>query len=279
MKIFLLTDIPVWVRPLERKLAAGGAKVLVGSDPSHGSDADLVVNRLSTRLLRISDQRRRAIFAALRRWESTGKCVINGLRCLEIGLSKLLQFEHFKACSVRTPDTRRAIPGGRALPGRPVLLKPPAGGFGRGIRRLAAAEPTPHELRPSIEWVEQDIIHPSDGLVHRVELIGDRILYDATTPLDPEIFDYCLAHSGDRTDLTPGEKIDPSIANAVKTIAAQASMHLGAMEYFLDPDNTPVFFDLNPVSSLHPAAADFLGDDPLGITADFLLNDSKCCKQ
>jgi hypothetical protein len=56
---------------------------------------------------------------------------------------------------VRTPQTRTAIPGGCALPGITVLLKPTAGGFGKGIFELDPNKNAPDSLSTSTDkWVE-----------------------------------------------------------------------------------------------------------------------------
>lgn len=52
MKIFLLTDIPVWVRSLEKALQVLGAEVKVGQVVPTNFQADVIVNRLSTAVLR-----------------------------------------------------------------------------------------------------------------------------------------------------------------------------------------------------------------------------------
>ncbi|MEO0508316.1 MAG: hypothetical protein AAF065_00470 [Verrucomicrobiota bacterium] len=271
MTVFILTDIPVWVRPLERALTSLGAKVLVGDDPEIGSNTDLIVNRVSTQLLRVDEAKLSRIRQAFGRWESGNQMVINGARCFEIGLSKVEQHALFQSCGVSTPATKVAIPGGRALPGRSVLLKPPAGGFGKGIQILQPDEPAPSDLDPSIEWIEQERIEPADGMVHRIEFVGDQILYDAATPLVPNEFDYCLANAGDNSALTPEKALDPEIARLAKKIAARGKMKLGAIEYFVLKDGNPCFFDFNPVSSLHPRAADCIGAEPLELVVDFIF--------
>lgn len=238
----------------------------------------MVVNRISTQLLRIAPEDLEQLRRALERLESQGRPVINGLASLEIGLSKMKQTALFQACQVATPETALAIAGGRALPGREVLLKPPRGGFGKGIQSLSREETAPPDLDSSLEWIEQEFLMPVDGLVHRIELLGDRILYDAATPFQPGEFDYCLAKAGHESRLTSSEAIDAEVQDQALQIARKAGMELGALEYFLLADGRPCFFDFNPVSSLHPKAAELLGQDPIQMTADYILRSAVSSK-
>jgi len=82
----------------------------------------------------------------------------------------------FERCGVKTPATRPAIPGGRALPGLRVLLKPTAGGFGKGILELGPNENAPDSLFKKTDgWVEQEGITAADSIVHRIEILGEQI--------------------------------------------------------------------------------------------------------
>lgn len=187
MRFFILTDIPVWVRPLVRALEAFGADVHVSNRPEAIRADDVVVNRISTRVARKQPEQAAAMRAALKRWENQSRLVINGAHCLELGFSKWAQAELMRQCGVATPRTELAQPGQRQIPDQPVLLKPAAGGFGRGIRCLEAGEPVPDDLEGDAldGWVEQVILEPSDGVVHRVETLGGKALYEAVSPITP----------------------------------------------------------------------------------------------
>lgn len=269
-RIILLTDIPKWVEPLAEALRARGAAVLVETAPEASSvSADLLVNRVSTLLMRREPARATAFESSLVAWEHVGGGVVNSARCLRLGYSKQAQASLFRDCGVSTPETRLAIPGGRALPGRAVLLKPAAGGFGKGIRALDLHEPAPEDLDPAAGWVEQERLVPVDGAVHRLEMLGGEILYEASSPLVEGDFNYCLA-SGDPS-VRLRARVEPALANTARHLAEAAGMELGALEYLNETSGTPTFIDLNPVSSLYPNAPEFLGFDPLERTADFLV--------
>lgn len=272
MNISIFTDIPVWVRPLARALEAAGARVVVATEPCGVADAGLIVNRVSSSLVAKMPQRAAEFQDAIDEWTRAGRVIVNGADCYRIGHSKLAQARLFEQTGVKTPQTRAAIPGGRALPNLPVLLKPSAGGFGKGIVELAPDANAPVSLfRSGNGWVEQERINAADGLVHRVEILGGRILYEAKSPLTPGEYDYCLAHADPTVTLSAGQELPASVTRPALQIARGAGMELGAVEYLLDNFNEPIFIDFNPVSSLHPQARQLLGEDPIILTANYLI--------
>lgn len=272
MKVFLLTDIPVWVRPLEKALQAQGAEVVVGLSVPENFRPDRFVNRVSTAILRRKSACVPELAALLRSAEAAGRHVINGAKCFEVGLSKLGQRDLFLASAAKTPETASLSLGKRAFPDRSVLLKPGGGGFGRGIRRLVPNEPIPEDLKLSDDWVEQVALTPSDGRVHRLEFLGTEILYHASSPWQVGEYDYCLANVGEAAQLAAGRTLPDTVAGPARSIAQRGGLQLGAMEYFLMSDGRPVFIDFNPVSSLHPNAFELFGRDPLDLVAEYILS-------
>jgi hypothetical protein len=280
MSILILTDIPEWVRPLVDLLESRGIKVQVAGDPGEIVANGLIVNRVSSLLAERDKARADRITNSLRIWEAEGRSVINGSLCFQTGYSKLAQAKLFIACGVRTPQTYPAVPGGRTIHGQTVLLKPPAGGFGRGIRTLEDGEPAPDGLFSREDgWIEQEMLTAADGCVHRIEVLGYDILYEARAPLQADKFNYCLAHPEPDVTLWPPREIAPKVTESVKKILRAARMELGAVEYLLDEKDNPIFIDLNPVSSFHPEATAVLGRDPLYATASYLIHRSAGLKK
>jgi glutathione synthase/RimK-type ligase-like ATP-grasp enzyme len=275
MSISILTDVPEWVRPLVSLLESRGTSVHVTDDPEEIVANGLTVNRVSALLAERDKARADRITHSLQAWEAEGRSVVNGSLCFQIGYSKLAQAKLFTECGVLTPQTYPAVPGGRAIQGKAVLLKPPAGGFGRGIRRLEDGEPAPDGLFSRDEgWIEQELLTAADGCVHRVEVLGSDVLYEARSPVQADQFNYCLAHPESDVTLWPPRDIAPKVTESVKKILRAAKMELGAVEYLLDEEDNPVFIDLNPVSSFHPGATAVLGRDPLDATASYLVHRS-----
>jgi glutathione synthase/RimK-type ligase-like ATP-grasp enzyme len=280
MSILILTDIPEWVRPLVDLLELRGIEVQVADDPEEILANGLIVNRVSSLFADRNKAQAGRITNSLRTWEVEGRSVINGSFCFQTGYSKLAQAKLFTDCGVRTPQTYPAVPGGRAIHGKAVLLKPAAGGFGRGIRALEDGEPAPAGLFSRQEgWIEQEMLTAADGCVHRIEVLGSDILYEARSPLKADEFNYCMAHPESDVTLWPPHEIAPKVIESVKKILHAARMELGAVEYLLDEKDNPVFIDLNPVSSFHPGATAVLGHDPLDATASYLIHRSGCLKK
>ena len=280
MSILILTDIPEWVRPLVDLLKSRGIKVQVADDPEQIVANGLIVNRVSSLLAERDKARADRITHSLRTWEAEGRSVINGSLCFQTGYSKLAQAKLFTECGVLTPPTYPAVPGGRAIHGKVVLLKPPAGGFGRGIRTLEDGKPAPDGLFSRDEgWIEQELLTAADGCVHRIEVLGSDILYEARSPIQADEFNYCLAHPESDVTLWSPREIAPKVTESVKKILRAARMELGAVEYLLDEKDNPVFIDLNPVSSFHPGATAVLGRDPLEATASYLIHRSEDLKK
>ena len=275
MSISILTDVPEWVRPLVSLLESRGTSVHVTDDPEEIVANGLIVNRVSALLAERDKARADRITHSLQAWEAEGRSVVNGSLCFQIGYSKLAQAKLFTECGVLTPQTYPAVPGGRAIQGKAVLLKPPAGGFGRGIRRLENGEPAPDGLFSRDEgWIEQELLTAADGCVHRIEVLGSDVLYEARSPIQADQFNYCLAHPESDVTLWPPRDIAPKVTESVKKILRAAKMELGAVEYLLDEEDNPIFIDLNPVSSFHPGATAVLGRDPLDATASYLVHRS-----
>jgi hypothetical protein len=273
MSILILTDIPEWVRPLVGLLESRGIKVQVADDPQQIAANGLIVNRVSALLAERDKARADRITHSLRTWEAEGRSVINGSFCFQTGYSKLAQAKLFNDCGVLTPQTYPAVPGGRAIHGKAVLLKPPAGGFGRGIRMLEDDEPAPDGLFSREEgWIEQEMLTAADGCVHRIEVLGSDILYEASSPLRADEFNYCMANPESDVTLKPPSEIAPKVTESVKKILQAAKMELGAVEYLVNERGDPVFIDLNPVSSFHPGATAVLGYDPIDATASYLID-------
>lgn len=271
IKITLVTDMPVWVRPLVRALEALAVEVEVVTEPTAIISGGLVVNRVSALIRNQSRKAAEGFSGMFRALENRGVSVVNGADCFDLGCSKLAQARLFERSAVRTPRTRSAVPGGRALPGRVVLLKPPAGGYGRGIIRLEEGDSAPVELDDQGDgWIEQELIESSHQWVHRVEVLGSEVLYEARSPLRPGNYNYCLTDPDAETVLVSPSDLAGEVTEAALRVTGLAGMDLGGVEYLVDDDGELVFIDLNPVSGLHPKAGDLLGKPPLELTAAYL---------
>jgi len=263
--MFLLTDIPEWNAPLLAALARRDLPVEVLTKPAVIATPGLLVNRVSASAASSDSAFAAAVETYLREEAAKGRPIVNGADCYRLGYDKWAQAIFFAECGVRTPETRLVEGGSRALPDRPVLLKPRVGGYGRGIVALEPGEPIPVLSSSAIEQVR---LEPVDRAVHRVEIVGQRVLYEAITSVEPGSYNYCLASGEPGTVLKPAP--EPAVAELILALARRAGMQIGSIEYLLSADGVPAFIDLNPVSSYHPGVMSILGFDPFEALAGLL---------
>lgn len=265
----LLTDDAKWNEALIVWLERLGVPLRVTEGPGGITADGILVNRVSARRASEDPAFAREIEAFLREQRNQGRVVVNGAGCLRLGCDKWAQAKLFERCGARTPETRVVVSGRRALPERPVLVKPLVGSFGRGIVTLGPGEELPEAVTSEGgRYVEQERLDAVDGAVHRVEVLGDDVLYEAKTQMASGNFNYCLA-SGD-LDTVVEAKLDPQLREIALRIAREADMQIGSVEYLLGEGGEPLFIDLNPVSSFHPSAAKELGFDPVERLARWL---------
>ncbi len=246
--MIVLTDIPAWVAPLTQRLDGLSLYDLtINGWPKDLAQWDLVFNRLS------ASQNHPLGTSLLLAAELRGIDCINGSRCHQIGLNKLLQACLFEGLGLKTPWT--GTNPSRAPAGE-LLVKPLAGGYGKGIR------PFDGRLQPG-ELLQQRL-RPADQRVHRVEVLGGEVLYQASLPVG-EGFNYCL---GAWRQAEVAVVVPPQVAEAVTQIARAAGMEVGSLEYLLDGSDQPWFIDLNPVSTY--ACEEQLGFDPLDRQKEWL---------
>ncbi|MEM1156803.1 MAG: hypothetical protein AAGH72_00985 [Verrucomicrobiota bacterium] len=263
-KIILLTDLSDWCQPWTDALS--DARMV--TEPEEAGSEGVLFNRVSSGSMQHRPKWTQWVEAYLQQQEEAGRQVIHGAKVMRLGCDKLVQAEHFRQCLVATPATAPINSSQRAFPDRTVLLKPVSGGYGEGIRVLAPGEEIPLSVVHGKQaMIEQEKINPVDGCVHRVEWIGDGILYDAATPLTDVTTNYCLRTTGDQTDLQtdlPARRIEE-----VTRILLRAGMVVGSIEYLLQPDGEACYFDLNPVSTFHPRTESLFGVNPYQYFAEW----------
>jgi len=266
----LLTDLPEWNAPLVAALERLGAEVVVLTQPGPIPTEAVLLNRVSAGIAARDRSFAGDVESFLLEAAQSGRRVINGAGCFRLGYDKWAQAVFFAQCGVRTPRSALAEPGVRQLPDCPVLMKPRVGGFGRGIVALAPGVVAPDAAFGSGIMLEQERIEPIDQAVHRAEVIGSQVLYEAVTQLEPDRYDYCLATGESATELRAAPV--PEVCKTIVDLADRAGMEIGSVEYLLDGEGEPWFIDLNPVSSYHPAVEKELGFDPVHALAEWVVS-------
>jgi len=293
--IGLLSDNTNWVQPLVRAMdtASVPSQLIHLPDPPFtefdgGAYPDVIFNRVAIRTAMGSPGAVTLVRDLLSALQIQGKQIINNRHCHHVGSSKALQALIFQHAGVKSPKTlvlhdkdmlqtaREQIPEG--------MLKSNVGGFGAGVW---APESPDQEVPPSIleaafaadgmaVWQQKYI--PQDDVIYRVELLGGEILYRARVPVAPDSFNNCLGNAGNL--IGPGIPDDPItldqlpdtlLRESLAHICRLTNMDVGSVEYLIPKgESTACFFDINPVSTYHPKAADFLGFSPYSKLAAWL---------
>eukprot|EP00929_Paragymnodinium_shiwhaense_P086676 TRINITY_DN4714_c0_g1_i2.p1 TRINITY_DN4714_c0_g1~~TRINITY_DN4714_c0_g1_i2.p1 ORF type:complete len:339 (-),score=81.54 TRINITY_DN4714_c0_g1_i2:149-1099(-) len=201
--------------------------------------------------------------AALRLAELHGIPVVNGSKCYSVGTHKVMHHSILRIAELRVPKSvvLKKSPEGvdaaaqAAAAGLryPVICKPNAGGFGKGIRRFDAADDLAKESLEALSAASNDGVvllqeqrQPDDGNIYRIWFLGDQVQFAVRTPADGVSFEgKCACTMQD-----PGAWQPPAeIASAVQRLAALAEADCGSVELLFE-EGQPVFFDFNCLSSM-----------------------------
>ncbi len=301
MRVALLYEHPQWSLELLERLQRRNVDVRpidVGAasyTPHQMSEpCDLWLNRINAMP---SSGRSSSVVAAanhlLLALDLANQRVVNGWRAHAIGASKAAQAALFASVDLATP-TSLAISDPKALFTTagfptltfPVVTKPNVGGSGRGISRHETAA----ELGAAIDGgvvdlgldgtgLVQSVIDSADGLIYRVEILGDELFYATTQPIKAGAFNYC-AVDGCHGDDGPGSTITlfsptPDVVDEARTVLRAAGADLGSVEFLID-DKTGgrVYYDFNPYSNFVTGQNDALGFDPIERYLDYALDPS-----
>lgn len=281
-KVTVLTDIPDWASTTVESLNDQGWMVEVVDVRQWNWIASerlpgwgLAFNRIAARpadadmgLL----TKTRDLLAAV---DLAGIPCLNGARCHAIGASKSSQASLFVNCGVPTPWTQLVSTDtlGEKLAGIdhdfPLLIKANVGGRGQGISSVEDIQEETFAADGCA--ILQERIETGDGRIHRVEMLGGKVLYEATIPLKPNAFDYCLSEANDDS-LKVSTEVSEDVASHCQRIAERASLDLGSIEYLLDQRGVPRFIDINPVSSFVPNLGQHLEVDPFRMISELLAS-------
>ena len=294
MRIVLLYEHPTWsndllARARERELNITPFDVGAGQPLPLAGGFDLWVNRVNAMP---SGARPASIVAAtghlLLQLELAGQRVVNGSQTHRIGGSKAAQTSLFSHLGLQAPASVSIFQPADALDaaeatGYPVLTKPNVGGSGAGVMRHDTAE----DLQRAIDehtvdlgvdgtGLVQQVIESADGLIYRVEMLGDELFYGTQQQLQADSFNYCAA-DGCAVEAGPDAIalfLPPeSVIDAASRVMRSADTAVGGVEYIIDRSSgEPSFFDFNPYSNFVAGRNDELGFDPIDRYLDFVLS-------
>mmetsp|Transcript_108224 Transcript_108224/g.345049 ORF Transcript_108224/g.345049 Transcript_108224/m.345049 type:complete len:294 (-) Transcript_108224:56-937(-) len=244
-----------WLTDLAAALRLRSAEVAVRAlSGFRGTERGLLVNRVSDSAPAADVKR---CLAALRGAELRGLPVLNGAQCYGVGTSKLLHYELFGSAGLQTPayacvaasDDLPAVARRRQLR-FPLLLKPNAAGFGKGILKLETEEELAQAAVVGGDGLAllQEYRAPDQGFTYRVWFLGARVQC-AVRVTAPPSFNACVLNVTHEPWPCP-----PDVAAAVEGLAAAAGADCGSVE-LLYADGQPQYFDFNLLSTL-PAAGE-----------------------
>ena len=295
MRVALLYEHPTWSTDLIERARNRSVDItpidVVDFDFSVGGldgRFDLWINRVNAMP---SALRPASVVAAtghiLLALELRGHRVVNGSQTHRIGGSKAAQTALFDQLGLGTPASvgifraDDAMQAARSI-GFPVLTKPNVGGSGSGIMRHDSAT----ELELAIEGghvdlgidgtgLVQRVIESADGLIHRVEMLGNSFFYGTEQHLQAGAFNYCAV---DGCVIEPGAAAiqlftpDDIVIEQAARVMAAANTDIGGVEYIIDAvTGKPSFYDFNPYSNFISGYDDQLGFNPVDRYLDFVL--------
>ena len=292
---------PRWFEPLWAALDRRGVDYEAVRLSPHGFDpadpnppARLILSRLA--MSAASREAEHPIFYArslFAHWEAGGARLLNGSQALAYDTSKALQLAAIARLGLRTPRTRvvhRAADVTQAAEqvGFPLLVKANIGGAGAGIMRFDDADMLRAAVADGVAptsiddvLLVQELIPARDGIVTRMEVLGDAFLYALAVHSDGG-FDLCPADAcvAERPAVRMSATVPPpELQDAAVRIIAACGMDLGGVECVHDErTGEPVFFDVNGLSNYVANPLDVLGWDPHERLVDWLLAQPEMAK-
>ena len=274
-KIYILHENPEWIGPLRAALESVAVSfefwnvstgcVDFGATPPAG----VFYSRMSASAHSRGHDDAATFAAALLAWlESHNRRVINGLRGLDLELSKARQYGALMAAGVRVPLTRVAV-GSEAIAAAadgitfPVVLKPNRGGKGLGVQKVDSAQALQHisksgdyDAGPDGAVLIQQYIESAEGYIVRNEYVGGRLLYavrvDTSTGFELCPADACAIDAAGRpvsaavrerfeilTDFRPPDN------DAYLRVLAKHNIDIAGIELIFDRNGTAYTYDIN----------------------------------
>jgi RimK-like ATP-grasp domain len=300
---------PDWFRPLFAELDRRGLRYVRLDPRSHSYDPSesdcpysLVFNRMSpSAYLRGGVQGIFFTLGFLAHLERLGVPVVNGRDAFTYETSKALQLTLMESLGLPYPRARvinHAVRAAEAAEGLrfPVVVKANVGGSGAGIVRFdrpeelarAAAEGR-LELGIDHTALVQEFIPARGGHITRVETLGGQYLYAIKVYTAGDTFNLCPADACQRADgatlvrsacpvgapdrglRVEGFRPPDRVIDAVESIAQQAGIDVGGIEYMIDDrDGRLVYYDVNALSNFVADASNVIGFDPFARLVDYL---------
>lgn len=312
--IAIYYEHPDWFRPLFQQLDERGVNWVKVHARNHVYDVSSQEQEYSLLFNRMSPSAWQrglghTIFYTLNylaHLEAKGVRVVNGSRCFAHEISKALQLSNLDKLGLPYPKARvinhpsQAMAAAEAI-GYPVVIKPNTGGSGAGIERFNS----PEELRAAVEAnrlyfgidstaLVQEAFTARDGIITRIEVLGEKYLYAIRIHITGESYNLCPADICQNTrgeELTriacpvdapkSGMKVEgydapKQVIEDVEQIAELASLEVGGIEYVIDDrSGRQLYHDVNALSNFVADPVRVVGFNPYSRLADFLIAEAQ----
>jgi len=311
--IAIYYEHPDWFRPLFQRLDESGVAWKKIDARNHQYDAASAEEEFSLLFNRMSPSAWQrglghCIFYTLNylaHLEAKGVRVVNGFRGFAHEISKAQQLTNLEKLRLPYPKARvinhvsQALGAAEAI-GYPLVIKPNIGGSGAGIEKFSSTE----ALRAAVDEnrlyfgidstaVVQEAFTPRDGVITRIEVLGEKYLYEIKIHTTGESFnlcpaDICQSTKGEeltriacpadapRTGMTvEGYEPPARVIEEAERIMALAGVEVGGIEYVTD-DRTgrQLYYDVNALSNFVADPVRVIGFDPYARLADFLIQEA-----
>ncbi|MBU2091855.1 MAG: alpha-L-glutamate ligase [Alphaproteobacteria bacterium] len=228
--------------------------------------------------------------------ERHGRYVVNGVRALDLELSKARQYAALEAAGIRTPRTlivlgrHRLLKAARqAFGDGPFILKPNRGGKGLGVQLFntmngfqAYLESTLYDEPVDGIHLLQEYVKAPEPFITRCEFIGGKFLYAVRVDTSAG-FELCPADAcaiGDafcpvgeeavrpKFEIIPD--IDASQKAAYERMLAENGVEVAGIEFIVGADGQARTYDINTNTNYNTEAEARAGISGRATLADFL---------
>ena len=304
-QVYLLHENPDWLPPFVSAFAARSvpwsewridAGILdLAAVPPDGVFYSRISASSHTRDHRFAPDYTAAILAWLERHD---RRVVNGLRALDLEISKVRQYAALERSGLRVPRTVVAVGRDNVVPAArqafgdwPLILKPNRGGKGLGVQLFRSIDAlTAYLAGPAYEvpvdgvHLVQEYVEAPRPVITRAEFVGGRFLYavevDTTGGFELCPADACEVPSPAAGEPKPKfrivEGIEPELKRAYEGFLAQNGIEIAGIEFIRGLDGHVRTYDINTNTNYNPEAekkasrsgplaiAEFLGSELWG---------------
>jgi hypothetical protein len=303
-----------WFRPLFAELERRGTPYVRVDARAHTYDLaarepefSLLFNRMSpSAYLRGDFHGIYYTLSYLAHLERLGVKLINGRRGFLFETSKAAQLTLLESLGLAYPRSRvinhpsKAVEASEGLR-FPVVVKANIGGSGAGIvkydsREALADAVTAGQVDLGIDSTAlvQEFTPARDGAVHRIEVVGGRVIYGIRIFSDEERFNLCPA---DVCQTTGGVELSraacpvdapkngmrveayvtpPDVVEEVERIFAASAIDVGGVEFHVDDrDGSRRYYDINALSNFVAEGPTVVGFDPYVKLVEYLEREAR----